>query len=169
MNPHEHLEAIFAGALAVPELERETWVTRECGGDDALRARILNLLRAHVAAGEFLTTPIVPGSEVAVGARIGRYKLLETIGEGGLGIVFLAEQEEPIRRQVALKVIKPGMDTREVVGRFESERQALALMEHPGITRVFDAGATASGRPFFVMELVRGRSIMKFCDAESVS
>src|SRR5881409_3692162 len=98
------------------------------------------------------------------GERIGRYKLLEKIGEGGFGDVWMAEQEEPVRRRVALKIIKVGMDTREVVARFEAERQALALMDHPHIARVFDGGATDSGRPFFVMELVRGIPVTRYCD-----
>src|SRR5579863_6599438 len=98
------------------------------------------------------------------GAKIGRYKLLQQIGEGGFGTVWMAEQEQPVRRRVALKVIKLGMDTKEVVARFEQERQALAMMDHPNIAKVFDAGATPTGRPFFVMELVRGIPITKYCD-----
>src|SRR5262249_5112372 len=98
------------------------------------------------------------------GTVIGPYKLLEQIGEGGFGVVFMAEQTEPVRRKVALKVLKPGMDTRQVVARFEAERQALAIMDHPNIARVFDGGATLSGRPYFVMELVRGVPITEFCD-----
>lgn len=103
------------------------------------------------------------------GDRIGQYRLLEEIGEGGYGVVYLAEQTEPIRRQVALKIVKPGMDTREVIARFEAERQALALMEHPGIAKVLDAGATSTGRPYFVMELVRGVKITEYCDREGLS
>src|SRR5438105_10477633 len=102
------------------------------------------------------------------GDRIGRYKLLELIGEGGFGAVWMAEQEEPVRRRVALKVIKPGMDTKQVLARFEAERQALAMMDHPSIARVFDGGATDAGRPYFVMELVRGVPITKFCDAQKL-
>src|SRR4051812_9682190 len=98
------------------------------------------------------------------GARIGPYKLLQEIGEGGFGVVYMAEQQEPVRRKVALKIIKPGMDSKEVIARFESERQALALMDHPNIARVLDAGATESGRPYFVMELVRGVPITEYCD-----
>src|SRR5205085_9242551 len=98
------------------------------------------------------------------GTVIGPYKLLEQIGEGGFGMVFLAEQSQPVRRQVALKVLKPGMDSRQVVARFEAERQALALMDHPNIARVFDGGATPSGRPYFVMELDKGAAITEFCD-----
>ena len=103
------------------------------------------------------------------GDRIGRYKLLEKIGEGGCGVVYMAEQEEPVRRRVALKVIKPGMDTHEVVARFEAERQALALMDHPHIARIFDGGATDAGRPYFVMELVRGLRITDYCDQKQLS
>jgi len=98
------------------------------------------------------------------GDRIGRYKLLQQIGEGGCGVVYMAQQEEPVRRQVALKIIKLGMDTRSVIGRFEAERQALALMDHPNIAKVLDAGATDTGRPYFVMELVRGIKITDYCD-----
>ncbi len=100
------------------------------------------------------------------GTVIGRYKLLEKIGEGGFGSVYVAEQEEPVRRRVALKIIKLGMDTRQVVARFEAERQALAMMDHPNIAKVFDAGSTESGRPYFVMELVRGTKITEYCDRE---
>ena len=101
------------------------------------------------------------------GDKIGRYKLLQQIGEGGCGVVYMADQEEPVKRRVALKVIKPGMDTKEVLGRFEAERQALALMDHSNIAKVLDAGATETGRPFFVMELVRGIPITRFCDENS--
>src|SRR5206468_3395445 len=130
------------------------------------------LLKASEQAGSFLESP-APALGTTVdellaerpGGLIGPYKLLEQIGEGGFGVVFLAEQLHPVRRQVALKVLKPGMDTKEVVARFEAERQALALMDHPNIARVFDAGTTESGRPFVVMELVRGRSpITQYCD-----
>src|SRR5207248_5193052 len=103
------------------------------------------------------------------GDRIGRYKLLEKIGEGGCGTVYMAEQEEPVRRRVALKIIKLGMDTKSVIARFEAERQALSLMDHPNIAKVFDAGATASGRPYFVMQLIRGEKITEYCDQHSLS
>ena len=103
------------------------------------------------------------------GDRIGRYKLLQQIGEGGYGVVYMAEQEEPVRRQIALKIIKPGMDTKSVMARFEAERQALALMDHPNIAKVFDAGATESGRPYFVMELVKGVKITDYCDSKSLA
>src|SRR5580692_10647991 len=110
----------------------------------------------------------VPLSEQA-GDRIGRYKLLEQIGQGGFGVVYAAEQQEPVRRRVALKIIKLGMDTKEVIGRFEAERQALALMDHPNIARVFDAGATASGRPYFVMEMVKGERVTDYCDKNNLT
>src|SRR5207249_12115867 len=103
------------------------------------------------------------------GSLIGRYKLLEKIGEGGFGVVYMAEQREPVKRRVALKIIKLGMDTKHVVARFEAERQALAMMDHPNIAKVLDAGATDAGRPFFVMELVRGVPMMKFCDENSLT
>ena len=115
------------------------------------------------AAGVGATLDFAPPTE-RVGAIIGRYKLLERIGEGGFGVVYMAEQQQPVRRKVALKVIKPGMDTRQVIARFEAERQALALMDHPNIAKVLDAGATDSGRPYFVMELVHGVPITEYCD-----
>src|SRR5205814_166233 len=113
-------------------------------------------------------TPVAKPSE-QLGDRIGRHKLLQQIGEGGCGVVYMAEQEEPVRRRVALKVIKLGMDTKSVIARFEAERQALALMDHPNIAKVLDAGATDTGRPYFVMELVRGIKITEFCDESKVS
>ena len=108
-------------------------------------------------------------SEAKIGDRIGRYKLREKIGEGGFGVVYVAEQEEPVRRRVALKVIKLGMDTREVIARFEAERQALAMMDHANIAKVLDAGATDAGRPYFVMELVRGIRITDYCDQHNLT
>src|SRR5204863_6505911 len=124
------------------------------------------LLSAHqTAEGGFLDLPHAPVRlSEGPGSKIGRYKLLEQIGEGGFGVVFMAEQETPVRRTVALKIIKLGMDTRQVVARFEAERQALAMMDHPNIARVFDGGATETGRPYFVMELVRGVPITSFCN-----
>src|SRR5262245_2308327 len=115
--------------------------------------------------------PTVVGEAITEhpGAMIGPYKLMEQIGEGGFGLVFVAEQQQPVRRKVALKIIKPGMDTRDVIARFEAERQALALMEHPNIARVLDAGTTQSGRPFFVMELVRGIPIVEYCDQQQLT
>src|SRR5262249_43400755 len=120
---------------------------------------------AQISAATLITEPV---SE-RLGTTIGPYKLREIIGEGGMGIVYVAEQEKPIRRKVALKVVKPGMDSREIVGRFEAERQALALMDHPHIAKVIDAGTTDAGRPYFVMELVRGLPMTEYCDKAKVS
>jgi serine/threonine protein kinase len=159
---------------AIDEHAPEEWpalLEQACPGDAQLRAEVERLLRAQAAIGSFheaprLAVPATADERVSErpGTIIGQYKLLEQIGEGGFGIVFMAEQQEPIRRKVALKLLKPGMDTKQVIARFESERQALALMDHPNIARVLDAGATDSGRPYFVMELVRGVSITEFCD-----
>ena len=166
----QQLESLFTEAAALPVSARAEFLNRTCGGDAGLRARIEGMLRTNDSLGGFLEASVVPGfAEATPGTRIGRYKLLEKIGEGGVGVVFLAEQEEPVRRKVALKVIKPGMDSREVIARFESERQALALMDHPNIARVFDAGATPAGRPFFVMELVNGPPITDFCDEQRLA
>jgi serine/threonine protein kinase/WD40 repeat protein len=152
--------------------ERAAYLDSACGADAALRALVEGLLRAHEKAGSFLEQPLFqpgltvddPRSPEKPGTVIGPYKLLEQIGEGGFGVVFMAEQTQPLRRKVALKVLKPGMDTRQVVARFEAERQALAIMDHPNIAHVFDGGEAASGRPYFVMELVRGLPITDFCD-----
>ena len=139
-----------------------------------LRRRVEALLRAHDAPGDFLKpaaleTTVARPADPTAGALIGPYKLLQRIGEGGFGTVWLAEQREPVRRRVALKVIKLGMDTKQVIARFEAERQALAMMEHPNIARVLDAGATDAGRPYFVMELVAGVPITEFCDANTLT
>ncbi len=151
-------KTIFLEALdctGADELTR--FLERACGPDPALRARVEELMRAHRDAGAFLGGPGKPDATgdppVAErpGTVIGPYKLLEQIGEGGFGVVFMAEQTQPVRRRVALKVVKPGMDSRQVLARFEAERQALALMDHPHIAHVFDGGQTASGRPYFVM------------------
>jgi serine/threonine protein kinase/WD40 repeat protein len=183
-NTHHPSEAeILAEALRLlTPAEQAAYVRGAAGGDEEFRQRIEALLRAHDNAGEFLdnsraavtastlpiTTGMVPLTEKP-GDRIGRYKLLEQIGEGGCGVVYVAEQEEPVHRRVALKVIKLGMDTRQVVARFEAERQALALMDHPNIAKVLDGGATETGRPFFVMELVKGVRITDYCDKNNLS
>ncbi len=169
-------KAIFFEALdceGADEVRR--FLDQACGTDPALRARVEELLRAHQDAGAFLggaeqhdVTRDQPGAE-RPGTIIGPYKLLEQIGEGGFGLVFMAEQQQPVRRKVALKILKPGMDTRQVIARFEAERQALALMDHPNIARVLDAGETGSGRPHFVMELVRGVPITDYCDQNQLS
>jgi eukaryotic-like serine/threonine-protein kinase len=174
MDPEfSRLRALFEQAMDLPPAEREKFLDRQCGGDTLLRERILALIATAEQAGDFLgevadETRESPDARLALlegpGAWIGPYKLLELIGEGGFGTVFHAEQHEPIRRRVALKIIKLGMDTKQVIARFEAERQALAMMEHPSIARVLDAGATDSGRPYFVMELVRGDAITTYCD-----
>jgi WD40 repeat protein/serine/threonine protein kinase len=165
-------ETIFARAIeiAAPE-ERAAYLERACPDDPDLRGEVAQLVSDYFRAGKFLEKPaaqIVAASAEPVSERpgtvIGPYKLLEQIGEGGFGVVFMAEQHQPMRRKVALKVLKAGMDTRQVVARFEAERQALALMDHPNIARVLDGGETATGRPYFVMELVRGIPITDFCD-----
>src|SRR5262245_25650798 len=189
-NPNDEnpVQAIFLEALDIQDpSQRAQFLAQACGGDLALRQQIDDLLLAHAAISQFLPekpatgaaqgmpdavaevlNPGEPVPDLAVsekpGDRIGRYKLLEKLGEGGCGIVYMAEQEEPVHRRVALKVIKPGMDTREVIARFEAERQALALMDHPNIAKVLDAGATETGRPFFVMELVKAIGITDFCN-----
>ena len=161
---------VFAAAAAKSGAERSDYLASAGGGDAELLAHVASLLSAHDRAGDFLAgatiTPahlrsIVPTAPDAVGP----YRILQLIGEGGFGSVYLAEQEHPVRRQVALKLIKPGMDTRQVIARFDAERQALAMMEHPNIARVLDAGATETGRPYFVMELVRGVPLTEYCDA----
>jgi eukaryotic-like serine/threonine-protein kinase len=157
-------EALFAEALKLPTTgARAAYLREACGDNTSLRERVEELLRAIGDAGGPEGTPVVPIVE-RPGDRIGRYKLLEKIGEGGCGVVYVAEQEQPVRRRVALKVIKLGMDTRSVVARFEAERQALAMMDHPNIARMLDAGTTDTGRPFFVMELVRGIKMTDYCD-----
>src|SRR5262249_27253236 len=145
--------------------------------NEELRQNVEMLLKAHAQAGEFLNQPaaaaVATADEPAVaegpGTAIGLYKLLEQIGEGGFGGVFIAEQTQPVRRKVALKTLKPGMDPRQVVARFEAERQALALMDHPNIAQIHDGGATPEGRPFFVMELVKGIPITDYCDRFSLT
>jgi serine/threonine protein kinase len=170
----DRAKEVFLDALEIAAPgDRRTFLDRACGGDAALRREVEGLLAHHPRVGSFLASgagdPDATASLAAVpvetpGTVIGPYRLMEQIGEGGFGLVFVAEQHHPVRRRVALKVIRPGMDTREVVARFEAERQALALMDHPNIATVFDAGATPAGRPYFVMELVRGVPITQYCD-----
>jgi WD40 repeat protein len=168
------LREIFADAAEIAEPgRRAAFLDTACQGDNALRQRVERLLSADATAGNFLkgsgdTTRSEHVSEKP-GDRIGRYRLLERIGRGGGGVVYLAQQEEPVRRRVALKVLKAGMDTESVVARFEAERQALALMDHPNIARVLDAGATETGRPFFVMELVPGEPLCDYCEKHHLS
>ena len=169
MNPDRE-EALFALALETAPEKRAAFLDAMCEGDTALRLRLEALLASHDATLNPLATQVeaarptikldlADAPDEAVGQTLGRYKLLERVGEGGCGVVYVAEQTEPVRRRVALKVIKLGMDTKQVVARFEAERQALAMMDHPNIAKVLDAGTTDVGRPFFVMELVRGIKI----------
>ena len=177
----EREEAVFYAALKVTDpMARRAFLDRECATDAALRRTIEELLSTHEDTEEFFAAgraalrldtnlagivPLPDGQgSLRESTRIDRYKLLQEIGEGGCGIVYMAEQERPVRRRVALKIIKLGMDTKNVIARFEAERQALALMDHPNIARVLDAGSTQTGRPYFVMELVRGIKITEYCD-----
>src|SRR6266436_2171224 len=172
--PHEREVTLFEAALALPSGQREAYLEQASAGDPDLLQRVRGLLHAAENGADFLApvaanpTPTLPAIEKP-GDRIGRYKLLQQIGEGGCGVVYMAEQEEPMRRRVALKVIKLGMDTEAVIGRFEAERQALAMMDHPNIAKVFDAGTAETGRPYFVMELVRGTKITEFCDRSNLT
>jgi hypothetical protein len=182
-------QLLFAAALPIADPgERDSFLAVACAGDTDLRARVTTLLAEHQQSNRFfsecissftvadadLPPPPEAGKDQTVagemaGMRIGRYRLLRQLGEGGCGVVYLAEQEEPMRRRVAFKVIKLGMDTRNVIARFDAERQALALMDHPNIAKVLDAGTTDSGRPYFVMELVQGVKITTYCDAEHLT
>jgi eukaryotic-like serine/threonine-protein kinase len=169
-------EIFWQAAQFAPGADRQAYLAAACRDDATLRKQVDRLLRVHPKLDRFLEQPFAgpaPRADVAdvgeaPGTVIGPYKLLEQIGEGGMGAVFMAEQVHPVRRRVALKVIKPGLDTAQVVARFEAERQALALMDHPNIARVFDAGSTDRGRPYFVMEFVKGRPITEYCDAEQL-
>jgi eukaryotic-like serine/threonine-protein kinase len=174
-----NVEEIFSQALRIGDkADRASFLDEACSGDSRLRERVEALLAAHEEAASFLEPPTgeLPGINPAEtlrpptpitekpGTMVGRYKLLQQIGEGGMGVVYMAEQERPVRRRVALKIIKPGMDSAQVIARFQAERQALAMMDHPNIARVLDAGTTDTGRPYFVMELVQGIPITKYCD-----
>jgi eukaryotic-like serine/threonine-protein kinase len=186
IDPSNKEREIFMAALerSTPA-ERAAYLDGACGEDVELRAKIGELLSAHELAGGFLGIEKsismdpqfakVLGSDFGAlpvsekpGDRIGQYKILEKLGEGGCGVVYVAEQEQPVRRRVALKVIKLGMDTKAIIARFEAERQAMAMMDHPNIARVFEAGATETGRPYFVMELVRGLKITDYCDQNQI-
>ncbi|HEV3166996.1 MAG TPA: serine/threonine-protein kinase, partial [Isosphaeraceae bacterium] len=170
-------KSIFLRAIELTSAEeRASYLDSACGDNLALRQEVEALLRSHKQHIALLDMPDAATPTVDLqpiregpGTVIGPYKLLEQIGEGGMGVVYVAEQTEPVRRRVALKIIKPGMDTKQVIARFEAERQALAMMDHPNIARVHDAGATESGRPYFVMELVRGMPITDYCDREQLS
>jgi eukaryotic-like serine/threonine-protein kinase len=188
----QRVQAVFVAAVeAADPRARELILQRECAADSELRNRVEALLAAHNDPNSFLDRPAVgpadspqldvtsdsPNSaaDVAANATIspagtpgatvaGRYRLLELIGEGGMGTVWMAEQREPVKRLVALKLIKPGMASKTVLARFDAERQALALMDHPNIAKVLDGGTTAEGHPYFVMELVRGIPLTRYCD-----
>ncbi len=171
-------EEIFHNAIEIAEpAKRAAYLENACKRDYKLRAEVEALLRAHEKAGDFLEAPgLEPDATLeesagikGPGTKIGRYELLELIGEGGMGLVYLAEQQEPLRRRVALKIVKLGMDTKQVIARFEAERQALALLDHTNIAHVFDAGTTKAGRPYFVMEYVEGVSITKYCDEQKLN
>jgi serine/threonine protein kinase len=171
-------EQIFLAALELgPDADRIEFLTKQCGGNSELRNRVEELLDFHQqgsnilddTSGGLLGSPVDNADSIDVGTQIGPYKLLQEIGVGGMGVVFMAEQSQPVRRKVAVKIIKLGMDTRNVIARFEAERQALAMMDHPNITKVFDAGITTTGRPYFVMELVTGLAITDYCDKEQLS
>ena len=174
MPPNQSAKDIFLAALELTTEERGNYLQQACANDFKLRARVVELLAAADDPDSRLDRPAAAISLAETsgahhltekaGTLIGPYKLLEQIGEGGMGVVYMAEQQEPVTRQVAVKIIKPGMDTRQVIARFEAERQALAMMDHPNIAKVLDAGATATGRPYFAMELVRGIPITDFCD-----
>jgi serine/threonine protein kinase len=172
---------VFVAAVKIPPEQWEAYLTEACADDAALRRQVGDLLEAHQQASGFLDQPVVSPrgtsdfdwsadtTDAAIapespGTCIGPYKLLERIGEGGMGEVWMAQQQQPVQRKVALKIVKAGMDTRQVIARFEAERQALALMDHPNIATVFDGGTTANGRPYFVMELVKGVPITRYCD-----
>src|SRR6516164_6965589 len=172
-NPEQ---SIFLAALELPTpAERAAYLRGACGADPALLANVQELLAAHEKGDGFLDRPpsnaTVDEQPVTErpGTVIGPYNLKEQIGEGGMGLVFVAEQQEPVRRKVALKIIKPGMDSKQVIARFEAERQALAMMDHQNIAKVHDAGTTESGRPYFVMELVHGVPITDYCDANKLT
>jgi serine/threonine protein kinase/predicted Zn-dependent protease len=174
----DRTESVFAAAVALRVDERAAYLDRECAADPGLRKHVEALLRAHDRSGHLLDRP-VPGSPDQTAVYVsseqpgvvvaGRYKLLEPIGEGGMGTVWVAEQTQPVRRKVAVKLIKAGMDSRSILARFEAERQALALMDHPNIAKVLDGGLTETGRPFFVMEYVKGVPITEYCDAARLS
>jgi len=174
----EDIEKIYHTALEQKtQAQRSAYLDSVCGDNSDLRARVEALLKANEEAGDFLEAPVFDADitfdtspiNEGPGAVIGKYKLLEQMGEGGMAVVYMAEQERPVSRKVALKIIKLGMDTKQVVARFEAERQALAMMDHPNIATVFDAGATEAGRSYFVMELVKGVSITEYCDKNKLS
>ena len=172
MNLSTGHSRIFEQAVAIESSrERAAFLDQVCAGNAELRQWLERMLQGHFQETGFLPTPAPKEtlSREGVGCQIGPYKLLEQIGEGGFGVIYMAEQLAPVVRKVAVKIVKPGMDTKQVIARFESERQALALMNHPNIAQILDGGTTPSGRPYFVMELVNGISITEFCNHEQLS
>ena len=176
MSTGREVDSIFQEAAAIEDQEdRSAFLKKACAGDALQRAEIEKLLAAHDQAGSFMketgdSTPTVdrPRHSASEGQQIGAYRLLQQIGEGGFGLVYMAEQQKPVRRKVAIKIIKPGMDSKDVIARFEAERQALAMMDHPNIAKVLDAGTTKFGGPYFVMELVKGVPLTQFCQENSL-
>src|SRR5262249_4469274 len=168
----DKLREIFLAALEQAPDQRDTYLNQLCGGDEELRRNVVIMLKAHAAGDGPLDrgalrdeqTEAYEKAAEAAGTVIGPYKLIEQIGEGGMGTVWMTQQTEPVKRLVAVKLIKAGMDSKQVIARFEAERQALALMDHPHIARVLDAGTTGADRPYFVMELVKGVPITRYCD-----
>ena len=163
----ERVQELFDAAMKLASAEREPFLDKECGENDSLRGEVESLLEYHFSSAQtVLSHEQSSGSSLdhQIGDTIGSFKLLKVLGEGGQGIVYLAEQTKPVKRRVALKLIKAGMDTKRMIARFESERQALAIMNHPGIAQVYEAGATEHGRPYFVMEYVKGMPITDACD-----
>ena len=177
MTTFSPLEAIFFAALEKGSpAERAAYLDEACADDRDLRERVERMLAAQVQAGSFLEVPAQEMNQTLdqpitekSGTQIGPYKLLQQLGEGGMGVVYMAEQKEPVKRRVALKIVKPGMDTRQVIARFEAERRVLAMMDHPNIAKVLDAGQTDSGKPYFVMELVKGMPVTKYCDEQHLT
>lgn len=176
-RPSHRSEDLLWEVLQIESRKQQLeYLDEVCAEDSALRKEMQRLLDAVPLAHQFAeqvlalqTTSLVPSSKEFVGDQIGPYRILEQIGCGGMGVVFMAQQKEPVTRLVALKIIRPGMDSREVIARFETERQALAMMDHPNIAKVFDAGTTAAGLPYFVMELIRGQNVVRFCDENRLS
>jgi WD40 repeat protein/serine/threonine protein kinase len=171
MSDKQSIDSIFCSAIEIESPDaRRALVEKACREDVNLKNQVERLVHAHFHGRSILDAPACPVATVdeplreTAGTVIGPYKLLEKIGEGGMGVVYMAEQQEPVRRKVAFKIIKPGMDSRQVVARFEAERQALSMMDHPNIAKVLDAGATDAGRPYFVMELIHGIALTKYCD-----
>ena len=168
----ERVQKLFNAASELPSAEREPFLDRECGDNDDLRAEVESLLKHHFSSAKTVR-PSEQSTKATLdykpGDKIGAFKILNVLGEGGQGIVYLAEQSKPVKRRVALKVIKAGMDTKRVIARFEAERQALAILNHPGIAQVYEAGATEHGRPYFVMEHVKGMSITEGCDEHKLN